>query len=76
MKRLRKTILTAALGLGSMLFQGCPVSGIIDDCFGSNTISSSEFDDLNIIERQFYKENNCGRYEPASDFANLFVRQR
>ena len=65
---IRAGILATMLGLGSMLFQGCPFGGLVSDCFGSNTISSSEYDDLNAFERLGYEENECGRYTPRSDW--------
>lgn len=55
---------------GTTLLQGCPVDnlvgGIFDSCFGEDTISAGEFDDLNILEQLLYEENDCGRYEERS----------
>ena len=68
-----KGLLTRAailLFAGSSLFQGCPagglLSGILSDCFGDDTISNSEYDDLNVLEQLLYEENDCGRYEERS----------
>ena len=70
MKHLRKFRIALLLGTGSILFQGCPVSGLLggllDECFGENTISQSAFDDLNVFEQLLYEENDCGRYESRS----------
>ena len=65
---IRRGALVVALGLGSFLFQSCPFGGLVDDCFGSNTISESEYDDLNAVERLAYEENECGRYTERSDW--------
>jgi len=65
---IRAGILATMLGLGSMLFQSCPLGGLVSDCFGSNTISSSEYDDLNAFERLAYEENECGRYTQRSNW--------
>jgi len=58
------------LGAGSTVIQGCPagnlLGGIFSNCFGKDTISAGEFDDLNVIERLLYEKNDCGRYEPRS----------
>lgn len=58
------------LGTGMALFQGCPVgsllNGVLSDCFGSDTISADEYDDLNVLEQLLYEENDCGRYEERS----------
>ena len=70
MKPLRKSRIAWLLGTGSILLQGCPVSGLLgglfDECFGENTISQSAFDDLNAFEQLLYEENDCGRYESRS----------
>ena len=70
MKLLRKSRIPLLLGTGSILFQGCPASGLLggllDECFGGNTISQSAFDDLNAFEQLLYEENDCGRYETRS----------
>ena len=72
MKRIRNAALAAALGLSSMVFEGCPASGLIDDCFGEDTISREAYQDLNDFEQLFYEENDCGRYETTSDFWDPF----
>ena len=64
MRRIRNAALGVMLGLGTMVFQSCPWS----DCFGEDTISESEYDDLNFFEQLGYEENDCGRYEPTDDF--------
>jgi len=52
------------------MIQECPVEslvgGIFDSCFGEDTISADEYDDLNILEQLLYEENDCGRYEERS----------
>ena len=52
---------------GTTMIQGCPVEslvdGIFDSCFGDDTISADEYDDLNFLEQLLYEENDCGRYE-------------
>ncbi len=76
-KRLRNPVLMMLLGIGSVVFQGCPVSGqvggLVSDCFGENTISESAFDDLNLLEQLLYEENDCGRYEPVSSVLDDFL---
>ncbi len=73
MRRIRAATLVAMLGFGSFLFQSCPVSGLLDDCYGEDTISSSAYDDLNALERLLYDENRCGRYtRQSSFFGDLF----
>jgi len=77
MRRTRKLSLFLAAGLTATLFEGCGVSGLagdlasglLNDCFGEGTISASEYDDLNVFEQALYEENDCGRYEPASNIA-------
>jgi len=49
------------LALASFALLGC---GPVSDCFGEDTISESEYDDLNVLEQLLYEENDCGRYEP------------
>lgn len=56
------------LGSGSMLLHGCPLRGLLDDCFGEGTISRSEYEDMYVLERLLYEENSCGRYDPRFDF--------
>ena len=68
MRRIRAATLVVMLGFGSFLFQSCPVSGLLNDCFGEDTISSSAYDDLNALERLLYDENWCGRYTRESGF--------
>jgi len=67
MKKHRLGRAAMLLCAGTTMIQGCPVSslvgGIVDSCFGSNTISASEYDDLNFLEQLLYEENDCGRYE-------------
>lgn len=73
MKRMRtlgSSAMAAFIGMSSVLFQGCPFSGPLNDCFGEGTISESEYDDLNIIEQLIYDENSCGRYEQRFDLDN------
>ena len=71
MRIVRRFRLAVLLGAGTMLLQGCPVGGLLGDllseCFGEDTISQSEFDDLNPFEQLLYDENDCGRYEPRSN---------
>ncbi len=72
MKLIRKgkSVFVTALVAGSCLFQSCPFSGFFDDCLEEDSISGSEFDDLNSFEQLLYDENNCGRYEMVFDFLN------
>ena len=70
-RQFRTATLACAIGFGSFLFQGCPLSGLVTDCFGSGTISQSEYEDLNAVERLMYEENSCGRYTRQS---NIFTR--
>jgi hypothetical protein len=65
-RRIRTATLVATLGVGSFLFQSCPLGGLLDSCFGENTISESAYDDLSSLERLAYEENDCGRYERRS----------
>jgi hypothetical protein len=79
MKRTSQRAACAALALGAVLFQGCPsavsdvAASFLGDCFSENSISAAEFEDLNVIEQALYDQNNCGRYEPRSDFFDLFL---
>ncbi len=75
MKAYRKLAIFTAIGAGGMLFQsGCPVVGsLLSDCFGENTISRSDYEDLNIFEQLLYEENSCGRYEPVSSVFDPFL---
>lgn len=70
MKKNRPWRVAILLGAGSTLIQGCPVAGLLDgflsNCFGEDTISAAEYDDLHLIERLLYEENDCGRYEERS----------
>ena len=68
MRRVRAATLVVMLGFGSFLFQSCPVSGLLNDCYGEDTISSSAYEDLNALERLLYEENWCGRYTRHSNF--------
>ena len=68
MRRIRTATLVTMLGFGSLLLQGCPVSGLLNDCYGEDTISSSEYEDLNALERLLYEENWCDRYTRKSGF--------
>jgi hypothetical protein len=67
MRKKRTRSAAFALCAGFSLLQGCPLdsllSGILSDCFGEDTISDNEFDDLNVFEQLLYEENDCGRYE-------------
>ena len=72
-KRLRVAAMLLVLGLSSVSIHACPFSGLVDDCFGENTISQSEYDDLNAVEQLLYEANECGRYDRRSGFfADLF----
>lgn len=70
MRRTSARTRVIGLALGSVVLQGCPVesllNGFFGSCFGSNTISRNEYDDLNIFEQVLYDENDCGRYERVS----------
>ena len=69
MKRTTRRAAVAAASLGFAVFQGCPVGllqGLMSECFGEGTISSGEYDDLNVFEQLLYEENDCGRYESRS----------
>ena len=68
MRRIRGAMLVVMLGFGSFLFQSCLASGLLNDCYGEDTISSSEYDDLNALEQLLYEENSCGRYTRESNF--------
>lgn len=56
------------LASGGLLLQSCALFRALDDCFGENTISQREYDDLNIIEQLAWEENECGRYSERSSF--------
>lgn len=75
MRRATRRAAITMLGLGAVVFQGCPIDafigGFLADCFGEDTISEGEYDDLNIFERLLYDENNCGRYERVGIFGGL-----
>jgi len=73
MRRLRNAVFAATLGLSSVVFQSCPTNYLMDDCFGEDTISKSEYEDLNPLEQLLYKTNDCGRYEPVSSLLNDFL---
>lgn len=68
MRRIRIATLVAMFGFGSLLLQSCPATGLLDDCYGEDTISSSEYEDLNPLEQLLYEENWCGRYTRKSGF--------
>ncbi len=68
MRRFRAATLAMMLGFSSFVFQSCPLSGFLDNCFGDNTISSLEYDDMSGVERLLYEENSCGRYARRSNF--------
>jgi len=67
MRRMRSWPVIGMVCLGSTVFQGCPAGGLItgflSECFGEDTISQGEYDDLNVFEQLLYEENDCGRYE-------------
>ena len=67
-KRIRTVAFMVTLGLGSVVLQGCPLGGLLNDCYGEGTISRSAYDDLSAIERVTYEENSCGRYVRRSDW--------
>lgn len=76
MKTARGSLIALSLLAGTALLLGCPSSGIVggavtgavgglvSDCFGEDSISESEYDDLNAFEQLLYEQNDCGRYEP------------
>jgi hypothetical protein len=73
-KRMRRVTLVGLMGVGATLFAtGCPVTGLVGDCFSENSISRAEYEDLNDFEQLLYEENWCGRYEPVSDILNPFL---
>ena len=65
---LRNATLLLMIGSGSFVFQSCPLTGLLDECLGENTISQSEYEDMNAFEQLLYEENSCGRYERRSGF--------
>jgi hypothetical protein len=67
-RRVRAAALVVTLGLGALVFQSCPFAGALEDCYGENTISRSEYEDLNAFEQLLYEENWCGRYTRRSTF--------
>jgi hypothetical protein len=70
---LRTATLLLMTAYCSFVFQSCPLTSLLDECYAENTISASEYEDLNVAEQLLYEENACGRYEPRSDFlADLF----
>jgi hypothetical protein len=72
-KGFRTATLLLMIACGSLVFQSCPLTGLLDECFAENTISESEYEDLNAAQQLLYEENSCGRYEPRSSFlADLF----
>jgi hypothetical protein len=62
---MRNATMALLVGSGSLLLQSCPLGRIID-CYGEDTISASEYEDLNSFEQLAYEENWCGRYERRS----------
>ena len=75
MKRIRNYLAAATLAATCTVFQSCPVdSKLLSDCFSEDSISRSEYEDMNDFEQSLYDRNDCGRYEPANDFADLFLR--
>jgi hypothetical protein len=72
-KGLRTAVLVLTIAAGSVVFESCPLTGLLDECYGENTISQSDYDDLNVVEQLLYEENSCGRYEGRSGFlSDLF----
>ncbi|MCO6439340.1 MAG: hypothetical protein J5J06_19800 [Phycisphaerae bacterium] len=67
-RRIARRAAATALVFGGMAFQGCPAAGLLNECFGEDTISAGEYDDLNVFEQLLYDETGCGRYEPRVDF--------
>lgn len=66
MRRMKRWSMIAMAGLGSIVFQSCPLGNIgsfLTDCFDNNTISEREYDDMNSFEQLLYEGNDCGRYE-------------
>ena len=76
MRRVVRWSVIAMAGLGSVVFQSCPIDfaqGLLSDCFGEDTISRRAYEALNVFEQLLYEENDCGRYEPrSSTLADLF----
>ena len=67
MRRAVRWSVIALAGLGSVVFQSCPMDfarGLLSDCFGEDTISERAYEALNVFEQLLYEENDCGRYEP------------
>lgn len=71
-RRIHRVGLVATAVCGSLFVQACPLTGLVNNCFGENTISQSEYDDLNFAEQLLYNENSCGRYDRASSFWDIF----
>ena len=72
-KGLRTATLLLMIAYSSFVFQSCPLTGLLDECYGENTISQSEYEDLNAFEQLLYEENSCDRYERRSGFlSDLF----
>lgn len=75
MKRIRNLLAAGTLAAACTLFQSCPVDPtLLSDCFSEDSISRDEYDDLNDFQQALYDRNDCGRYEPANDLAELFLR--
>lgn len=74
--RRRVSMLAAGLAMGATVLQSCSIGGFLSNCYGADTISRSEYDDLNPLERLLYDENDCGRYTRRStvldDLDDLF----
>jgi len=72
-KGLRTATLLLVIGFGSLVFQSCPLTNLLEDCLGEDTISAAEYEALNVVEQLLYEENWCGRYERQSGLLdNLF----
>lgn len=67
-QRISRIVGGVVVVLGGTAFQGCPASGLLNECFGEGTISAGEYDDLNVFEQLLYDETGCGRYEERFDF--------
>ena len=72
-KGIRTAALLLTFAYSSIILQSCPLTGVLDECFTEDSISASDYDELNAAQQLLYEENSCGRYEPRSDFlADLF----
>lgn len=70
--RIRRVCLVVTACCGSLLLASCPLTGLVDSCFGADTISRSAYEDLNLVEQLLYEENSCGRYQRHSSFFDVF----